>query len=60
MCGSGYPTYPKILTLTLNFFLQILKFTENMIRKILIKLFIWKKKKINKTKGLCILKDFFL
>ena len=47
MYGSGYTTFPKILTLTLNFFLQILKFTENMIRKILIKLFIWKKKKKN-------------
>ena len=34
MCGSGYPTYPKILPTTLHFFLQILKFKENMIRKI--------------------------
>ena len=33
MCGSGYPTYPNILAPTLNFFLQILKFEEN-IRKI--------------------------
>ena len=32
MCGSGYPTYSKILPLPI-FFLQILKFEENMIRK---------------------------
>ena len=25
MCGSGYPIYPKFLSPTLNFFLQILK-----------------------------------
>ena len=29
MCGSGYPTYPKLLPPTLNFFLQILKLEEN-------------------------------
>ena len=29
MCGSGYPTYPKFLPPTLNFFLQILKLKEN-------------------------------
>ena len=29
MCGSGYPTYPKFLPPTLNFFLQILKLEEN-------------------------------
>ena len=33
MYGSGYSTYPKTLPPTLNFFLQILKFEENMIRK---------------------------
>ena len=29
MCGSGYPTYPKYLPPTLNFFPQILKLEEN-------------------------------
>ena len=29
MCGPGYPTYPKFLPPTLNFFLQILKLEEN-------------------------------
>ena len=29
ICGSGCPTYPKFLSPTINFFLQILKLEEN-------------------------------
>ena len=29
ICGSGYPTYPKFLLPTLNFFLQILMLEES-------------------------------
>ena len=52
MCRSGYPTYPKILPPTLNFFFQSLKKTwlEKYNKPVHLK---------KKTKGLCILKDFF-
>ena len=38
MCGSGYPTYPKLKPPALNFFLQILKLEENSRTAILFQL----------------------
>ena len=54
MCGSGYPIYPKILPL-LIFFLQILKFEENIIRK---KIYNRNDQVKKKTKPLCMLEHF--
>ena len=51
---ASYPTYPKILPLTLKCFLQILKFEDNM-RKYNQTVHLK-----NKAKELCILKYLFL
>ena len=37
-CGSGFPTYPRFLLPTLNFFLHILKLEENSSSAILFQL----------------------